>query len=533
MRPFHFPRHKGHRTISAIPALQILQGRYATPLLTLLLAGSLGATQSALAQGAAARLDNASVSVQYEQFTLPGNEAMGMAAIGMAKEFAPNLELGIASYAAVRGERGGFITLGLSAKKLWPMSPIWSLEAGGFVGAGGGRGGYTLSGGGLMLRGHAGLTLELQPLAGLPGRVSLGVSRVSFPNGSIASTQPYVSYELPFQIFNRPGFSATGSETLRGEELARLNPRSHEMGVVFRRYQVASGTLNDTGGPQADFDLLGIEWRASLGPHLYAKMETEGAMGGGATGYMQILGGLGARLPLTNRLTAQASASIGGGGGGGVDTGGGFLLDAGLSMQFDLTPKWYTELALQHIRATSGPFKANSLALLVGYRFGREVGGSDSVVFDPHFLRIRTANQTYLQASDNWRSHNAEQRVQNLGVQIDAFLNPNLYLTGQGLAAWKGDAGAYMTGQVGAGLNWPITRNVALEAEGLFGAAGGGGLRMGTGIVAQINAGAIWQISEAVSLHANLGHLRALNGDFRAHVVGIGLGYRFTGFTSR
>ena len=41
MRPFHFPRHKGHQTISAIPTLQILQGRYATPLLTLLLAGSL------------------------------------------------------------------------------------------------------------------------------------------------------------------------------------------------------------------------------------------------------------------------------------------------------------------------------------------------------------------------------------------------------------------------------------------------------------------------------------------------------------
>jgi hypothetical protein len=499
------------------------------------LSAGLASAQAAQAQLEApgTALENASVSVQYEQFTLPGNETMGMAAIGMAKEFAPNLQLGIASYAAVRGERGGFITLGLTAEKRWPMSPSWALEAGGFVGAGGGRGGYTLSGGGLMLRGHAGLALNLTPLVGLPGRLSLGLSRVSFPNGVIGSTQPYVSYALPFQIFTRSGFSSPESETLSASDAARLSPRSHETGVVFRRYQVASGTLNDSGGPQADFDLLGLEWRTSLGSNLYAKMETEGAMGGGATGYMQILGGLGVRLPLTDRLTARASASVGGGGGGGVDTGGGLLLDTGVSLQFDFTKQWFAEAVLQQIRATSGPFKASSVALLVGYRFGQETRSGDRMVFDPHLLRIRIPNQTYLQASNNWRSHNAEKSVQNLGVQIDVFVQPHLYLTGQGLAAWQGDAGAYMTGQVGAGVNLPITQTVSAEAEWLLGAAGGGGLRMGSGIVTQVNAGLVWQATDALSLHANLGHLRALNGEFRAHTVGLGLGYRFTGFTSR
>ena len=375
--------------------------------------------------------------------------------------------------------------------------------------------------------------LNLDPLVGLPGRLGLGVSRVSFPNGAIGSTQPYVAYALPFQIFTRSGFSSSGSETLSADEVARLSPRGHETGVVFRRYRVASGTLNDSGGPQTDFDLLGIEWRSSLGPNLYAKMETEGAAGGGATGYMQILGGVGVRLPLTHRLTARASASIGGGGGGGVDTGGGFLVDAGASLQFDLTPQWYAEAVLQQLRATSGPFKANSLALMVGYRFGREASAGEAMVFDPHPLRIRTANQTYRQASDNWRSHNADQSVQNLGVQIDVFIDPQWYLTGQGLAAWKGDAGAYMTGQVGAGFNLPITQKLSAEAEWLVGAAGGGGLRMGSGIVSQINAGAVWQASDALSLHFNVGHLRALNGEFRAHTVGVGLGYRFTEFTGR
>lgn len=472
-----------------------------------------------------------SLSGSYEQVSLPGNETMGFASIGLSQHFTQNMSLGVASYAAVKGERGGFITLGFTGEGNWPLDNGWSLEAGGFVGAGGGRGGYMLSGGGLMLRANAGIGLELVA-AGLPGRLSAGVSHIRFPDGNIASTQPYLSYALPFDSLIGPGWNY-GSAEYSPALAKQLGLRTHEVGVVTRWMAVSDGTRNDTGGAQADFDLLGIEWRTWLGRYAYARLESEGAMGGGATGYMQILGGVGLRVPLTSRLTALASASLGGGGGGGVDTGGGFLVDAGVGLQGDITRRWFAEAAIQHLRAPSASLEANSAALKLGYRFGPKDSDNSVAVLEPHALRIRAANQTYIQAADNWRSHHTNQSVQNLGVQVDAFISPEFYLTGQGLAAWHGDAGAYMTGQVGAGRRIPFSQQFSAELELLFGAAGGGGLEMGSGLVTQGNAGVVWQATDSLSLHASAGYLYALDGMFRAKVAGLAVGYRFTGYSLR
>lgn len=480
------------------------------------------------ADGAAANFELAG---GYESLSLPAGESMGLASIALRHAFTPNFSAGVASYAAVRGERGGFITLGLTGEGRWPLGAAWSAEAGGFVGAGGGRGGYALSGGGLMLRAHAGLAYDTTAL-GLPGRWSVGASHVRFPDGAIRSNQAYVAYTLPFNALARPGWS-TEPLSLNAAQLDGLAPRAHELAVVARALRVTDGTRADAGAAQADFTLLGAEWRTWLGPHTYVRFETEGAMGGGATGYMQILAGGGVRLPLARGLAAHATVAVGAGGGGGVDTGGGFLLDAGLGLQLDLGNRWFAELAAQHLRAPSGELRANSAAVKLGYRFGPATADTAEPVFEPHALRLRAVNQSYFQAADNWRSHHADQSVQNLGVAIDAFLSPNLYLTGQGLAAWRGDAGAYMTGQVGAGLRQPLFGPVFAEAELLFGAAGGGGLAMGSGAVVQANAGVVWQASDALSLHLSAGELRAINGDFRAHVVGLALGYRFTAYARR
>ncbi len=484
----------------------------------------------AAASSHAQELSQAAISSTYEQISLPGNESMGQWAVGLSKQVHKNLSLGVASYAAVRGERGGFITLGLTGEGRWPLGAGWTAETGAFVGAGGGRNSFALSGGGLMLRAHTGVGLDLTTV-GLAGRLSAGVSHVNFPNGSISSTQPYLSYELPFNVLMRSGWDSASELAYSSELAARLSPRTHELAMVQRKFKVKPGVRNDPDEQQANFGLLGVEWRTQLGPYTYARLETEGAMGGGATGYMQILGGVGLRVPINSRVTALASVSLGGGGGGNVDTGGGMLVDTGLALQINMSPRWFAEASVQHLRAPSGSFKANSTALKIGYRFGPGAVQGSPTAFVAHALRIRAANQSYIQASPDWRTHHADQSVQNLGAQMDVFLSPRWYLTGQGLAAWKGDAGAYMTGQVGMGTVLPLGEKISAEFEALVGAAGGGGLQMGSGLVAQGNAGLVWQASDALSLHASAGYLRALNGPLRAKVLGLALGYRFTGYS--
>jgi hypothetical protein len=132
---------------------------------------------------------------------------MGMLGTSLLFDVNPNVKLGIGSYGAMTGERGGFITLGLASELQKELSENWVARTGLFVGAGGGAGGYILAGGGFMLRADAGLTYKMGPY----GNVGVGVSWVTFPTGQIRSTQPYIMYEYPFDSFMSDGWSGSGS----------------------------------------------------------------------------------------------------------------------------------------------------------------------------------------------------------------------------------------------------------------------------------------------------------------------------------
>ncbi|MGH8822842.1 MAG: hypothetical protein ACREWJ_16335, partial [Rhodoferax sp.] len=107
------------------------------------------------------------------------------------------------------------------------------------------------------------------------------------------------------------------------------------------------------------------------------------------------------------------------------------------------------------------------------------------------------------------------------------------FLTGQGLAAYAGNAGAYMIGEMGAGTHWPVSERWFVEGEALLGAAGGGGLAVGGGLVGQINAGVGYHLSKSLSLMATAGRINAFRGNFKANVVGLALAYQFTGFAQK
>ncbi len=461
------------------------------------------------------------LKASYEELTLPGNERMGMVELGIMHDFTDNISLGFGSWMAVKGERGGFITIGLDGGLHYPVTEVIDLDTGLSVGAGGGRGGYTLSGGGLMLRTYAGLRYNM----GAWGWLGAGVSYVDFPNGgAIHSTQPFLTYTLPFTSFIENGWGKS-QQSLGDKQYNRLSPKVHSLELVTRKLFMASTSRTDTGGEQGDLTILGIEWRTYLGDNWYAKLETEGAAGGSSVGYMQILAGAGYRIALTDKLFADTDLSLGAGGGGGVDSGGGLLLNGSAGMQYFLTPHFFAALSAAHLKATGGSFQANTLAFKLGYQTG--VHTPESAGLAPACMQIRVANQTYQQASDLWRSHHANKSVDNLGLQIDYFIKPDWYITGQAFAAYQGDAGAYMTGLVGPGFRKNLYGNFYLNAEALAGAAGGGGLAMGSGLVWQGNAGVGYEITPSLSALATLGRMEAVNGDFKANVTGLSLAWKF------
>lgn len=471
------------------------------------------------------------IQSSYENWQLAGNETMGMVRLGLRQQFGQYWNAGVDAYTAVKGERGGFITLGLAGGFEYPLSSQIALEAGLFVGAGGGRGGYELTGGGLMLRENIGVKYYLPAY----GSISVGMSHVDFPNGgTVKSQQMYVGYNLPFNALLEPSTMRPGRRYLNDLPSASYQAETHQFSIKARQLKVSDGTLTDANQSQENFGLLGAEWRTFVSPNWFLKAETAGAMQGNSRGYMHILAGGGYQYPITKKLSAYSSLAVGGGGGGSVNTGGGLLWDGTIGAQYFLNKNWFADLSLSKLWAASTSFESKGVGIQIGYQFGarNNYDNGSAATFDSHPLRIRAVQQQYKKANEDWRNR-PNQDVGNLGVQVDYFLNPNWYLTGQGLGAHSGDAGAYMTGLVGSGLRTKITKNTFIEVEGLIGAAGGGGLNTGSGLIYQANLGLGYQLSKSLEIQGNVGEAKAVNGNFRAHVLGFSLAYKFNALTAR
>ena len=458
---------------------------------------------------------------------------MGLLGGNLLFDVAESLRLGVASYGAVRGERGGFITLGITGEVTQRVAPSLLGHAGLFVGGGGGRSNATLVGGGLMLRADLGLSYESPSM----GSVGMGISHVRFPSGSIRSTQPYLQYDYPFYSLLATGWSSTASQPASGEQ-GRQSAQPQEFSLVARSYRIAPSVLRVDGQPQhARLQLMGVQWTSYGNDGWFAQLEAEGAEGGQSSGYMQILAGGGYRVALGRSTALKFQAAAGPAGGGSVDTGGGLLLDAGVALQQQLAPGSSLGLSLAQVRAPSRSFSALSLGLELTHRFGLASATNSGSVsklalegFDAEHMRVRAVSQSYFKASPQWRNSDVNLSVSNLGVQVDDFVAPQWYLTGQALTAYAGQAGAYTTGLLGAGTHRTLSPRCYFEAEALVGAAGGGGLAINGGLVTQFNAGLGVQLSKALSVQTTAGRIAAVRGPFKANVAGISLAYQFSAF---
>ena len=479
---------------------------------------------SANSLAATPRVETFELQSSYEQWELPQEDSMGMARFGLHKNIGQYLNGGVDFYAAVEGEWGGFITLGLSGGFEYPLSSLWSIEAGLYLGAGGGRSANQLVGGGLAVRENLGLKYRFSPA----GSLSAGYSHVNFPeNGAINSGQFYLGYNHSFGALLETIVEGDERDVFLADIPADYRFRRHQFAIKARHIDVSGDVLPHVGLTQDDFGLVGVQWRTFPDQQWFLSFDVAGAATGSSQGYMHLLAGVGYQVPVSQRFSVYGTFAVGGGGGGNVDTGGGLLLDAGAGIQYSVTPNMFIDLSATRLWAASSSFESTTLGMQLGYQFGpQETKTVSDEALAIHPVRVRFVHQTYTEGGDNWRNR-PEQNVGNLGAQLDYFVTPNWYLTGQGLGAYSGDAGAYMVGLVGGGFRTQLGEKIFTELEGLVGAAGGGGLSNGSGLVYQANLGIGIHLSGSLDLMGTIGQLNAANGDLDAHVFGLSLGYSF------
>ena len=471
---------------------------------------------------------NRSLRFSYEEIDMPNaGEYMGLYSIGAYDRLNPWLYGGITLYGAASGRRGGFFTGGYTLGLERQLTDKLILDAGGYVGAGGG--GSAAQGGGLMIRPHIGLKYDFGWNV-----LGLNYTYIDFPNGDIASDAISLSLDIPFSSLNldMEDDDLTSADYF-GAELSNVSRHRSHLAARFRTYSPANGnktisveSLNDSLG------LTGVEYSYFLDKNWFATFETAGAVSGGVGGYAELLAGLGYRLPLTkdDRLALLPALTIGGAGGGDVDTGGGFVARANLGLEYRLSPDLSLIMDGGYLTAPDGNFDSTYVGFNLAYvidTFAQDQKGALLTETEPIKTirwRFRPAHQWYFDAQ---RKGGSSRDMNLLGGKIDWMGGKWWYLTGQGLSAYEGGAGGYSEGHWGVGILGPSWKNLQLYGEMLIGAGGGGGIDSGSALLYKPSVGIEFDLNKDFSLQAGIGKVISKEGNLDANTLDVSMVWRF------
>lgn len=460
----------------------------------------------------------------YEELNISNKETMGLLGTDFLfdKKMNKNWDLysGVGIYSAVKGDRGGFFIGGLESGVKYKVAN-WILDTGVFIGGGGGA--SAPQGGGLMLRPHIGLMYDLKKF-----KVGINYSQVKFPNGNISSKQWGLQLDIPFQLVTSDKLTSS------------LNSHNLDLADVYfslntQTYTPKSSVKTRSGNKAKKMKLMGFSAGRYFSKNSYFFGEASGAYDDTSDGYAEFLGGVGHKYPLNDRLAIHTKAALGASGGGEVDTEGGLIYKVEAGIKFQVSPRFSLGVDYGIINAVSGDFSASLLKSSLHYDFSMATPSSKEARNNPLNAKnldlidwsIAMSASNYL-ASSSLRKNGktAMPSVNLVNLKLNRELSPRTYLTGQAAAAYKGKSGGYATGLVGIGIKQPLTERLSLQAEVLVGAAGGGGIASGGGIV-QPMAGLTYQLNKKVALQFMGGKIKAPKGGYNANVVDFGLVYKF------
>ncbi len=463
----------------------------------------------------------ARLSWQTLAMPAPG-ERMGLLGLEFLREFDHGLAWGLSGYGALRGIRGGFITVGLSGAWRPALTERLHLDVGGFCGGGGA--GRAAVGGGWMVEGHAGLDWRADAW-----RLGAAYERIRFPNGDVDSSQWRLSLGVPFGL-KRAGFQGTLN-------LANMPWREAEVAFTKARYQPRAGLRLD-GQPERPVDLVGLWVALELNEGPFACLELAGAHRGGADGYMEGLVGLGWRWHLDEGGRWRIHARLAGGpaGGGRLDVGGGMAWKGALGIEAALGPSTFLSLEGGRIAMPGGSYQANTWQLALGRRLGLAMDGgrrslpSDLFANQPWNVESGVAELAHAARGPGREPNPVRLASLRLGLPISNLV----YVVGEAAFGTSGSAGGYAEGLAGVGCETnPLPRfGTSFFAELSLGAAGGGGIETRGGAVIQPTLGLHQILARNLDLSLRFGRTRALRGGLDSSMLALGLRWR-TGLLAR
>ena len=469
--------------------------------------------------------------INFLSVNMPENEDnLGLAGIHYNLLINDWSYVGIGMYAGITGIRGGLFTLGVNAGIRKNIIKNLFLDTGIHFGGGGGSG--APDGGGAYILPHFNLGYQF-PKFSIEG----GYSYINFfDKGDIESHQLNLAVQIPlsydYTSFKNSENTININDSMKNSDWYQKSKKI-SMLMHFNNLKLIGKTKDDEGVLITDKTIrtVGAELNTYFNNHSFFYLKADGAYYGIDSGYMDLIIGLGYKLAFNqDRTRLIGKFGVGAAGGGGVDIQGGFIISPDISLE----QKVYKNLS---IFVNTG-FLMNPNAHFSAYTYGL------GLKYD--------VNQNGLLSSDGNRFNTAKFKgkeiifgqevysnvanrivdpynMYQVFLQFNFYINKNIYASGQTSFANFGYAGAYAEGLVGAGLSTSngFSKRFQLFAQALIGAAGGGHIETGQGLIVKPSGGVSFFINDKLGLRTSVGQTIALDGDLNSTFVNFGISYRF------
>ena len=431
---------------------------------------------------------------------------------------------GVGFYGAVGGIRGGFFTLGINAGIQKKITKDLFIDTGFHFGGGGGA--AAPDGGGAFILPHFNIGYDFKKFS-----ATAGYSYINFfDKGNIKNSQFNIAIQIPlsFKLTNFKERENYFSIDDLKQSLWNENSNKLSLLVHLNNLKVTKGSYKNK-----TIRLAGFELNSYLNKNLFFFVKADGAYHGIKAGYMDIFLGGGYHLSMNkNRTNILAKFGVGAGGGGGVDTKGGFLIYPDLSIEQKLFDNIYASINKGYLMSPDSYFRSSTFG--VGLKYYVDKDGVSSTNKEYSFAKFKgletiIKQDLYFNATrDNNGSF--DQNMHQISLQINFFLNKYLYASGQTAFANFGDAGAYAEGIVGLGVqsNTFFNNTTSVFIQLLGGAAGGGGISTGEGLIVKPSIGINYKLTDKLNLRGGLGYVKAKGGQLSSTYVNFGFSYNFS-----
>ncbi len=469
------------------------------------------------------------LSIRMPETNIPNEKNMGFTGIHYNLMLNDWAYAGAGIYGAVTGNRGGFFTLGVNAGIKKYLGKDFYVDSGFHLGAGGGA--SAPDGGGVFILPHFNLGYDFKNFS-----INSGWSYVNFfDGGEIKGNQFMVGLEIPLDYtyadYNQSE-NEYNFETLKDSD---WNINSKRTSLLFHQNNLKvrgnQDNINIKNLGNATIRLVGFELANYFTENWFAFLKVDGAFDGIKAGFMDVFLGGGYLLPIyKSKTNILAKFALGAAGGGGVESSGGFLVYPELSLEQRIFEDFFLTLNGGLVFSPDRVFNTTAYGFGLKYYVERSGIISDKSFTSGKFkgLEVVVKHDVYLDAQRD--KDISDQDLHQIALQINFDLTKNIFVAGQTAFASFGNAGAYAEGIVGLGArtNPILNDKFTVFAQVLAGAAGGGDISTGEGLIFKPAAGFNYKLNKNLSFRTSGGYVKAKGGDLSSMLFNFGIKYHLS-----